>query len=599
MLKRILVLFVFFFLLNLNLTLAVSSKAVQSIDLELIKSGSIQTIGSIKEMNLSLYIPQEGLESLQISPNKWEYAEDEYGNKMVRIHWTEPKAVEEYEIKAHVINKAKHFETLPAEDWKFSEEARKETRLTAATDEIRKWAYGRETSLEKAIRLTTWINDNLIYEINPLKERTESAEWAWKARRGVCGELSNLLVAGLRSADIPTRYIAGYAVEEIPEIGVTEEKKWGHAWVEVFIDGRWVPFDPTWFEGGYLDAAHIKFANLMDSNFTEGIAYMGIGDVKWEKNPVYLKVLNYTIAKPELEVELESRVRAGDNGLVTGKVKGLCSFVRLDLRSCVDDDGDPLLDISDVSRKFWFCNQHDVYWIFHAPKNKTDYLCPVILYDQTGAEAEKNMTISDYSELKEEIFIDGPEQAKIEETFYLKADRPGLWFSPNFTEYVRAEGWELKFDRAGKYKVYFYADGQKGEKGVEVVEQKDVSFVSVENPENVTEGDWFLVNVTVRSVSTVPLPVKVKAKFQNQTMDQSFSLGPAEEKVLFFNLTAYETGRSGMLLTVESRTLSSYTVGVTVLKKEITGLPFLNWLKSMVIIFTNLIKGILALIENP
>ncbi|MEM9280214.1 MAG: transglutaminase family protein [Verrucomicrobiota bacterium] len=68
-----------------------------------------------------------------------------------------------------------------------------------------------------------------------------------ETRKGVCQDFAHVMIAALRSAGVPTRYVSGY-LETVPPPG--KEKLRGsdasHAWVEVWTPRHgWVGFDPT------------------------------------------------------------------------------------------------------------------------------------------------------------------------------------------------------------------------------------------------------------------------------------------------------------------------------------------------------------------
>lgn len=564
MVKAILSLSIFLllFVLNLNIVLAVNSKSIQSVELEIIKSGILYST-LVSEIDLKLYIPQEGLESIEVFPNSWKYVEDKFGNKMIQISWENPSVIENYQVKMKVKNFAKFFETLPKDVWRFAEESKKETLLTSANDEIRKLAFGGENTIEKASRLSIWVDENLEYEVQELKEKTLSAEETWRNKKGACGEFSNLLAAMLRSQDIPVRYVTGYAAREIEA-----NDFWGHAWVEVFYEGKWVPFDPTWLQAGYLDATHIKFANLIDSNPSEIISYRG-EKIEWKSNPTNFKITNYSSDSPfTLELIAQEELQGNAIGLAEGIIKGPCSLSRLDLSSCVKDEKS-FFNVFDETRRFWFCDEQKIYWIFSVPEieKRFIYSCPFVLYDQTGAIKEKTVKVSGYT-FKEDVPIEGPNQVAINDAFSLSSGKIGIFFSPNFTTFTNSDKWFLRIEKPGKYLFYFYSDGQKGEKLVEVLDQKDFSFVKIEKPANITQNEDFFVNVTIKNIAQIDLPLKLKINFQNQSLYQNLILGSDEEKSINFTLTAYQTRTHKILLIAEGRSLSTYTSSITVLEKR-------------------------------
>ena len=65
------------------------------------------------------------------------------------------------------------------------------------------------------------------------------AAYAIENRVGDCTEFSALFTALCRVQGIPSRLISGFA---------SSGKKWErHGWSEVWIQGNWIPVDPTWF----------------------------------------------------------------------------------------------------------------------------------------------------------------------------------------------------------------------------------------------------------------------------------------------------------------------------------------------------------------
>ena len=107
------------------------------------------------------------------------------------------------------------------------------------------------SALKKAKTLNEFVYNYLEYSVRPegptLKEIILS-------RKGDCSEYALLLTALLRLNGIPAREVGGYAYTEennSPSFGA-------HAWVEVYIDGRWKEFDPTWNEEK-LGVEHILF----------------------------------------------------------------------------------------------------------------------------------------------------------------------------------------------------------------------------------------------------------------------------------------------------------------------------------------------------
>ena len=69
----------------------------------------------------------------------------------------------------------------------------------------------------------------------------------WREKQGFCEYYATLSTLVLRRLGIPARYVTGFANPEVVE-GLPYSifrRKHSHAWVEAYVDGRWVIFDPT------------------------------------------------------------------------------------------------------------------------------------------------------------------------------------------------------------------------------------------------------------------------------------------------------------------------------------------------------------------
>jgi transglutaminase-like putative cysteine protease len=99
--------------------------------------------------------------------------------------------------------------------------------------------------------LMDWIHERFAYEPGTTDVETP-VEDVLKSRRGVCQDFAHVMIAILRSAEIPARYVCGYietdgqrAAGERGErhlVGSAES----HAWVEVGLpNGDWYALDPT------------------------------------------------------------------------------------------------------------------------------------------------------------------------------------------------------------------------------------------------------------------------------------------------------------------------------------------------------------------
>lgn len=110
------------------------------------------------------------------------------------------------------------------------------------------------------------INREMTFDTDPTRSTTTAAE-AFKLRRGVCQDLTQVFIAAARELGIPARYIGGHLYRAD---GVIAQEA-GHAWAEAHVEGLgWVGFDPT--NGISTGEAHVRIAM--------GLDYLGAAPVR-------------------------------------------------------------------------------------------------------------------------------------------------------------------------------------------------------------------------------------------------------------------------------------------------------------------------------
>lgn len=87
------------------------------------------------------------------------------------------------------------------------------------------------------------------YSLSPARlDRSQPVDsFVFDTREGFCIHYSSAMAVMLRMAGIPSRVITGYASTEVSSLGNYHRVRQAdaHAWVEAWIDGRWVRYDPT------------------------------------------------------------------------------------------------------------------------------------------------------------------------------------------------------------------------------------------------------------------------------------------------------------------------------------------------------------------
>ena len=109
-------------------------------------------------------------------------------------------------------------------------------------DLAREWSDGL-TPRAAAHAMSTKLREEMDYVADVTHVHTHAVD-AWKLRKGVCQDITQVLLGLLRSRGIPARYVSGYVhPTEDADPGVTVAGE-SHAWVE-WWDGAWTGHDPT------------------------------------------------------------------------------------------------------------------------------------------------------------------------------------------------------------------------------------------------------------------------------------------------------------------------------------------------------------------
>jgi transglutaminase-like putative cysteine protease len=110
-----------------------------------------------------------------------------------------------------------------------------------------------------------WVRAHVDYTSQTSTSRTSSMD-TFTERVGVCRDFSHLMIALCRALNIPARFTTGTDYGADPAIGPPDF----HAYVEVFLGGRWYVFDPSSMGipmgfvriGTGRDAADVSFATI-------------------------------------------------------------------------------------------------------------------------------------------------------------------------------------------------------------------------------------------------------------------------------------------------------------------------------------------------
>lgn len=122
------------------------------------------------------------------------------------------------------------------------------TLLTDCNEAVRKMALG-----STVIEIMHKVHHVLRYE-RFVTDNTTTATQALQKGVGVCQDYAHIMISACRSVGLRARYVNGLA----------EGEGESHAWVEVYENGCWRGYDPTYdreIKEGYMKIAHGRDAN--------------------------------------------------------------------------------------------------------------------------------------------------------------------------------------------------------------------------------------------------------------------------------------------------------------------------------------------------
>jgi len=115
---------------------------------------------------------------------------------------------------------------------------------------------GADTELAKARAIESYLRTRYAYDLEHVTEPPAGKDFVdhflFEQRRGYCDHFSTAMAVMLRVAGIPARWVKGFSRGEAvkadgPSAGwnVTVRNSDAHSWVEAFVEGRWIAFEPT------------------------------------------------------------------------------------------------------------------------------------------------------------------------------------------------------------------------------------------------------------------------------------------------------------------------------------------------------------------
>lgn len=181
-------------------------------------------------------------------PHRHEQLRIEADTLVETLEWEPPRAV----LDVSVSESRQLFRSRPLDLYDFLNESEAITFTQEINREANRLVRSGDSLGEAVMRLLGWIHAEVRYIPGSTRIDTRPAE-VLARRQGVCQDMAQLMIAILRSAEIPARYVCGY-IETEQQRRASEEPAMpaligfaeSHAWVEVGLPGgAWWGLDPT------------------------------------------------------------------------------------------------------------------------------------------------------------------------------------------------------------------------------------------------------------------------------------------------------------------------------------------------------------------
>lgn len=154
--------------------------------------------------------------------------------------------------------------------------------LSAAVNRLANQFFKPASPLGEALlRLNRWVKTEFAYKPGSTRIDTPVAQ-VLAQKAGVCQDFAQVMIAVLRSAEIPARYVTGYIETETQRLAAESGRPAraalvgsaeSHAWVEACLPGGfWWPLDPT--NDCVAGERHVKVSigrDYLDATPTRGV----------------------------------------------------------------------------------------------------------------------------------------------------------------------------------------------------------------------------------------------------------------------------------------------------------------------------------------
>ena len=145
----------------------------------------------------------------------------------------------------------------------------------------------------RVLAIAQWVNQRTRFKPGSSGSATSALDTLLD-HAGVCRDFAHLMIALCRALNIPARFVTGIDYGADPSLGATDF----HAYVEVFLSGRWYLFDPSGVAppmglvrlGTGRDASDVSFATVFGNVLSDAPVIQIAALVDLEKGleqPIY------------------------------------------------------------------------------------------------------------------------------------------------------------------------------------------------------------------------------------------------------------------------------------------------------------------------
>ena len=180
------------------------------------------------------------------------------------------------------------------------------------SSKLKFWAKDKYSkSINKKDYLNKILNEfkenDFYYSLTPINQGNDYEKFFFETKTGYCEYYAGTFAILARIVGIPSRIVTGYYGGSYNELGdfYTFKQQDAHSWVEVFIDGKWLHYDPT------LSVPIKNILNSPNTNFDSTAVISQASDntnkIEISKVGLYFDYINYLWTNNFLKYDEKSR----------------------------------------------------------------------------------------------------------------------------------------------------------------------------------------------------------------------------------------------------------------------------------------------------